>query len=155
MKRGFSNTILTPNDKGRSGTRATHQRKQDSISKIKTILICFFDSQGVVHKEFVPPRQIINKQYYREVLERLRKRVHRVRPEIADTWMLHHDNAPCHTAISVNECLTKKGSSHHTRLIWIRVTSSFSQNSNSPAKVVILELWTTFKRLWQTSWGHF
>jgi len=23
--------------------------------------------------------------------------------------MLHHDNAPCHTAISVNEFLTKKG----------------------------------------------
>ena len=35
-----------------------------------------------------------NDRYYREVLERLRKRVHRVRPEIADTWMLHYDNAP-------------------------------------------------------------
>ena len=41
--------------------------------------------------------------------------------------------------------------SHHTR----RVTSSFSQNSNSTSKVVILELWTTFKRSWQTSRGHF
>jgi len=73
------------------------------------MLICFFDSQGVVHKEFVPQRQTVNKQYYREFLERLRKMVHRVRPEIADTWMLHHDNAPCHTAISVNEFLAKKG----------------------------------------------
>jgi len=35
------------------------------------------------------------------------KRVHRVRLETADTWMLHHDNAPCHTAISVNKFLTK------------------------------------------------
>jgi hypothetical protein len=25
------------------------------------------------------------------------------------TWMLHHDYAPCHTAISVNNVLTKKG----------------------------------------------
>jgi len=33
-----------------------------------------------------------------------KKKVHRVRPEIADTWMLHHD-----TAISVNKFLTKKG----------------------------------------------
>jgi len=80
-----------------------------SKSKIKTMLLCFFDSQGVVHKEFVPQGQTVIKQYYREVLEGLRKRVHRVRPEIADTWMLHHDNAPCHTAISVNECLAKKG----------------------------------------------
>jgi len=70
-----------------------------------------FDSQGVVHKEFVPQGQTVNKQYYHEFLERLRKRVHRARPEIADTWMLHHGNAPCHTAISVNEFLTKKGSS--------------------------------------------
>ena len=66
------------------------------------MLLCFFDIQGDVHKEFVPPGQTVNKQYYRELLEWLRKRVHRVRPEIADTWMLHHDNAPCHTAISMN-----------------------------------------------------
>ena len=44
---------------------------------------------------------------------------------------------------------------HPTRLIWVRVTSSFSQNSNSTSKVVILELWTTSKRSRQTSWGHF
>jgi len=72
------------------------------------MLICFFDSQGIVHTEFVPQGQTFNKQYYRDVLERLRKRVHHVRPEIADTWMLLH-NAPCHTAISVNEFVTKKG----------------------------------------------
>jgi len=79
-----------------------------SKSETKTMLIYFFDCQGVVHKEFVPQGQTVNKQHYREVLERLRKRVHRVRPEIAATWMLHHDNAPCHTAISVNEFLAKK-----------------------------------------------
>ena len=28
---------------------------------------------------------------------------------IADNLMLHHDNAPCHTAISMIEFLTKKG----------------------------------------------
>ena len=72
------------------------------------MLISFFDSQGVVHKEFVPPEQTVNKQYYYEVLEGLRKRVHRDRPEIADTWMLHHDNTPCHTAISVNEFFGQK-----------------------------------------------
>ena len=73
------------------------------------MLICFFDSQGVVHKEFVPQGQTVNQQYYHEVLEQLRKRVHRVQPEIGDTWMLHHNNAPCHTAIPMNKFLTKKG----------------------------------------------
>ena len=45
-----------------------------------------------------PQGQTVNQQYYREVLERLRKRVHRVRPETADTWMLHHSISPsyCH-----------------------------------------------------------
>ena len=32
-----------------------------------------------------------------------------MRPSIDDNWMLHHDNAPCHTAISVTEFLAKKG----------------------------------------------
>ena len=95
--------------------------KESKNEQIKTMLICFFDSQGVVHKEFVPQGQTVNKQHYREVLERLRKRVYRVRPEVSGTWMLHHDNAPCHTAISVNEFWPKKVCqwflSHHTRLI--------------------------------------
>ena len=79
-----------------------------SKSKIKTMLICFFDSHGVVHKEFVPQGQTVNQHFYRAVLERLRKRVARVRPDIKDTWMLHHDNAPCHTALSVTEFLARK-----------------------------------------------
>ena len=29
--------------------------------------------------------------------------------KFVDAWMLHHDNAPCHTAISMNEFLAKKG----------------------------------------------
>jgi len=33
----------------------------------------FFDSQAVVHKEFVTQGQTVNKQYCREILERLRK----------------------------------------------------------------------------------
>ena len=78
-----------------------------SKSKIRSMLICFFNSQGVVNKEFVPRGQTINKQDYGEVFEQLRKRVYRIRAEIADTWMLHCNNAPCHTAISMNEFFTK------------------------------------------------
>ena len=32
-----------------------------------------------------------------------------MRPSIADNWILHHDNAPCHTVISVIEFMSKKG----------------------------------------------
>jgi len=31
--------------------------------------------------------------------KRLRKWVQRVRTDIADDWVLHHDNAPAHTAL--------------------------------------------------------
>ena len=82
--------------------------KKVRMSKIKLMLICFFDSQEIVHKEFVPPGQTVNQTFYQEVLERLRKRVARVRPDNACTWMLHHDNAPCHTAVSINEFLAEK-----------------------------------------------
>ena len=72
------------------------------------MLICFMDSTGIIHKEFVPPGQTVNQYFYREVLERLRKHVARVRPDIKEKWMLHHDNAPCHTALSITKFLAKK-----------------------------------------------
>jgi len=50
--------------------------------KVKTMMNCFFDSIGLVHKEFVLPGQTINQVFYSNVFERLRKRVLRVRPEI-------------------------------------------------------------------------
>ena len=68
----------------------------------------FFDSQRIVDKEFVPPGQTVNQTFYQEVIEKLSNRVARVRPGIARTWMLHHDNAPCHTAVSINEFLAEK-----------------------------------------------
>jgi len=70
--------------------------------------IVFFDSRGIVHKEFVPPGQTVNHAFYKDDLERLRKRVQRVRRDIADYWVLQHDNAPAHTALSIREFLAKK-----------------------------------------------
>jgi hypothetical protein len=58
-----------------------------------------------VHKEFVPPGQKVNQVFYKDVLEQLRKRVQWVRTDIADDWVLHHDNAPAHTALVIREFL--------------------------------------------------
>ncbi|GFY33477.1 putative transposase [Trichonephila clavipes] len=69
----------------------------------------FIDAhQGIVHKEFVLQGQTVNQHFYQEFLERLRKRVMRVRPNIKNSWVLHHDNVPCHTAILVNRFLASK-----------------------------------------------
>ena len=68
------------------------------------------DIRGIVHYEFVPAGQTVNKVYYLEVLKRLREKVRRKRPELFanNSWILHHDNAPAHTALSVREFLATK-----------------------------------------------
>jgi len=40
-------------------------------SNVKSMLICFFDQKGIVHKQFVPPGQTVNAAFYIEVLKRL------------------------------------------------------------------------------------
>ena len=87
----------------------TSEKSENEQAKNKIHAHLLFDSQGIVHTEFVPQVRTVNRFYCRAILERLRKRVVRVRPSIADNWRLHHDNAPCHTAISVIEFLAKKG----------------------------------------------
>jgi len=42
----------------------------------------FFDVRGIVHREFVPPGQIVNQKFYLEVLRRLRENVRRKRQEL-------------------------------------------------------------------------
>jgi len=45
-----------------------------------------------------------------EVLERLCEKVRRKRPKLfaSNSWILHHDNAPAHTALSVRKFLATK-----------------------------------------------
>jgi len=44
-------------------------------SCIKNMLIIFFDSQGVVHKEFVPEEKTVNTEFYKGVMDCLLKRI--------------------------------------------------------------------------------
>uniref|UniRef100_A0A8B9TX61 Transposase n=1 Tax=Anas zonorhyncha TaxID=75864 RepID=A0A8B9TX61_9AVES len=47
------------------------KRARMSKSKQKSMLVCFFDRYGVIHKEFVPPGQTVNAVFYVEVFTRL------------------------------------------------------------------------------------
>jgi hypothetical protein len=62
-----------------------------------------------MHHELLPQRQTMNQTVYITVLQRLRDAVRRKRPHkwSSGTWLLHHDNAPCHAALSVREFLAK------------------------------------------------
>jgi hypothetical protein len=70
----------------------------------------FLDSQGVVHKEFVPEGKTVNAEFYKGVMNRLLKRIQRDRPAgfCCRDFFLLHDNAPAHKAASVCQFLTPK-----------------------------------------------
>ena len=79
-------------------------------SRIKNILIIFFDSQGAVHKELVPEGKTVNAEFYKGVMDHPLKRIQRVRPAAfcSSIFFLLHDNAPVHKAASVCQFLTQK-----------------------------------------------
>ncbi|UYV72490.1 hypothetical protein LAZ67_9003364 [Cordylochernes scorpioides] len=60
-----------------------------SKSRIKTMIIVFFDIRGIVH------------------CERSKRRIARVRTDIKDTVKLHHDNAISHTAFIITNFLAR------------------------------------------------
>jgi len=80
-------------------------------SNVKMMLIVFFDDRGIVHREFIPPGQTVNREFYLEVLRRSRENVRRKRPELwrSGDWFLHHNNAPAHTALPVTRYLASLG----------------------------------------------
>jgi len=79
-------------------------------SRIKTMLIIFFDSQGTVHKEFVSEGKTVNAEFYKGVMDHLLKHIQRVRPDAfcSRDFFLLHNNASTHKAASVRQFLTPK-----------------------------------------------
>ncbi|CAH2087363.1 unnamed protein product [Euphydryas editha] len=86
------------------------KKPRQSKSKIKVMLTVFFDHRGVVHSEFLPTGPTVNKEYYLSVMRHLREAIRKKRPKLwADnSWLLvHHDNAPSHTALILREFFAK------------------------------------------------
>ena len=73
------------------------------------VTVVFFDWHGVIHYEFVPRGQMVNKEFYVAVLKCLREAVCRKRPQLwmNESWLLHHDNAPAHSSFLVHNFLAK------------------------------------------------
>lgn len=98
-----SSEWLGPGDK-----KPTKSRLQKS--RVKTMLIVFFDSRSIIHKEFVPPGKTVTGEFYVGVMRRLLDRITRVRPQYREqgSWRLLHDNAPAHNSRVVKEFLAKR-----------------------------------------------
>ena len=85
------------------------KKARQSRSNVKSMLIVFFDYEGVVHYEYAPTGQTINKEYYVQKFKRLREAVRRKRPHFWSSggWLLHHENAPAHSSNLVQQFLSK------------------------------------------------
>ena len=96
-----------------SSPRPKKAHKQRSL--VTVILIAFFDHQRMVHHEFVPQGQTVNQQFYKEVLTRLVNKIYQKQRSswAGKTWILHHDNAPAHTALSMKQLSRKIAMLHH------------------------------------------
>ena len=95
--------------KWRSPTSPRPKKSRISKSKVKVMLIAFFDMRRIVHKEFLPQGHTISQHIYKDILRRLMRSVHEKRQKLWDekSWVLHHSNAPSHTALSLQEFLAE------------------------------------------------
>ena len=118
---------------GRTQVFDWFRRFKEGRSKTKVMLLAFFDSEGIVHHEYAPDRQTINKEFYMEVLRRLCESARRKRPEKwrDGDYILHHDNKPAHTSHLCSNFWPNTAplnwSSRHSHQISHRVTFSYSQ----------------------------
>ena len=80
-----------------------------SKSYAKAILIVFFDLQMIIHSEIVPRASTGNAAFYVNVMQRLREKVRRKKPEICQnkSWMVYHDNARSYLSLVIREFSAK------------------------------------------------
>ena len=85
MKHGCMVMTLRLSSSSRSGSRQIHRgrKKRVKFAAMSSPVYRFFDIQGIVHKEFVPPGQTVNGKFYCEVLKRLKEGIRRKGP---DKW---------------------------------------------------------------------
>ena len=108
-KHGVSPMIWPLNDRVQSEWGKTLQNQRNCDLKNREWRL-FFDAEGVIHREFVPEGQKANAEFYVGVLDRLLKRIWRVRTAKfqSSEWLLLHDNAPSHNTAIVKKFLANR-----------------------------------------------
>jgi hypothetical protein len=101
------------------------------------MLTVFFDHEGIIHHEYAPDGQIVNKEYYVEVLCQLCDDVQCQIPASwqRGDWQLHHENAPTHSSHLVQNFLVNirshKCRSPCIHQTWPYVTFSVLKGENA------------------------
>jgi len=110
MNHGFWSRTPRQNAKVGSGTLQTlpFPRKEEWANpKSNWCSFAFLTVRGSCTRNLCHQDKLSIKLFIGKSL-RVTKRVALVRPGIVRTWILHHDNAPWHTAVSINEFLTER-----------------------------------------------
>ena len=108
MRCGSITTTLKPNSNPVCGrTRLILPLSSRAPRKVQgRFWLFFFDAKGVLYRHVVPRGSTDTAAAYVEILANLRDAVNRKRNHLRDgRWLLHHDNAPVHTAGKVLEFL--------------------------------------------------
>jgi hypothetical protein len=113
----------------------TNKKLQVTKFKQNIMLIAFFfKNLGVVHHDLGPVGQTVNSAFCIKVLKHLSNTIQHSRPEKwGNNQILHHDNAPCHTSLIVQQFLVMNQipttPNHHILEISLCATSGSSRGS--------------------------
>lgn len=99
-----------PETHRQSATAPKAKKLRVEKSRMKTMLICFYDSKGIVYQEFVPDGQTVTGEYYLGVMDRLWESLLQIRPEYRapGSWLLLLDDTPTRKTVAVRKFLAKK-----------------------------------------------
>ncbi|UYV65855.1 PLD4 [Cordylochernes scorpioides] len=104
---GFDSETTQQPSEWRFKNEPTPKKARKAPSKVKVMLTVFFDYHGIVNHEFQQQGSTITADSYMGVLRRLREAIKQKRLELwrSKSWILHHDNAPAHTALKISKFL--------------------------------------------------
>ena len=89
------------------GTSPRPKKAKMSRSQDKAMVIVFFESQELIHVEWVSQGQTVKKEYCLSVLKRFRKK--RSQQWSSGQWWFHQDNVACHKSTLVSSWMVDKG----------------------------------------------
>jgi hypothetical protein len=74
------------------------------------MVLVFFHTSGIIYSNYIPKGKTVNAEYVKRVLATFLKVFREKRPIMwSQEWFLHRDNAPVHTAASIQNYLAAKG----------------------------------------------
>ena len=130
------------------------KKARQSRSKIKLMLIAFFDARGIVHMEFLPQGQTVNQHVYKEILRRLLRSVREKRHELwqDNVWLLHQDNAPA-DALSIRQFLTERNVTVLDHPPYSPDLAPCDFFCSPSSRESVFRIWKPSRRPWRRNWN--